>query len=153
MSKIEFLSPCEGEIMNIEKFPDDVFSERALGDGFGVNLTGNKIVAPFDGEVTVMYPSGHAVCLAGDNGVKLMVHVGVETYKLEGLNKTYVKVGDRVKKGDLLIKADVRKMKKKTGNIATAVIFLEGEEVVSLKDGYSAKCLDSVAEIEVKEND
>ena len=61
MSKIEFLSPCEGEIMNIEKFPDDVFSERALGDGFGVNLTGNKIVAPFDGEVTVMYPSGHAV--------------------------------------------------------------------------------------------
>ena len=153
MSKIEFLSPCEGEIMNIEKFPDDVFSERALGDGFGVNLTGNKIVAPFDGEVTVMYPSGHAVCLAGDNGVKLMVHVGVETYKLEGLNKTYVKVGDRVKKGDLLIKADVRKMKKKTGNTATAVIFLEGEEVVSLKDGYSVKCLDSVSEIEVKEND
>lgn len=153
MSKIEFLSPCEGEIMNIEKFPDDVFSERALGDGFGVNLTGNKIVAPFDGEVTVLYPSGHAVCLAGDNGVKLMIHVGVETYMLEGLNKTYVKVGDRVKKGDRLIKADVRKMKKKTGNTATAVIFLEGEEVVSLKDGCSVKCLDSVAEIEVKEND
>lgn len=153
MSKIEFLSPCEGEIMNIEKFPDDVFSERALGDGFGVNLTGNKIVAPFDGEVTVMYPAGHAVCLSGDNGVKVMIHVGIETYKLEGLNKAYIKVGDRVKKGDLLIKADVRKMKKKTGNTATAVIFLEGEEVVSLKDGCSAKCLDSVAEIEVKQND
>lgn len=153
MSKIEFLSPCEGEIINIEKFPDDVFSERALGDGFGVNLTGNKIVAPFDGEVTVMYPSGHAICLAGDNGVKIMIHVGVETYKLEGLNKTYVNVGDCVKRGDLLIKADIRKMKKKTGNTATAVIFLEGEEVVSLKDGYGAKCLDSVAEIEVKEND
>lgn len=153
MSKIGFLSPCEGEIMNIEKFPDDVFSERALGDGFGVNLTGNKIVAPFDGEVTVMYPSGHAVCLAADCGVKLMIHVGVETYKLEGLNKAFVKVGDRVKKGDLLIKADVRKMKKKTGNTATAVIFLEGEEVVSLKDGCSVKCLESVAEIEVKEND
>lgn len=153
MSKVEFLSPCEGEVIKIEEFPDDVFSEKALGDGFGVNLTGNKIVAPFDAEVTVLYPSGHAVCLAGDNGVKVMIHVGVETYKLDGLNKTYVKVGDRVKKGDLLIKTDVRKMKKKTGNTATAVIFLEGEEVISLKSGTSTKCLNSVAEIEVKAND
>ena len=153
MSKVVFLSPCEGEVIKIEEFPEDVFSEKALGDGFGVNLTGNKIVAPFDAEVTVLYPSGHAVCLAGDNGVKVMIHVGVETYKLDGLNKTYVKVCDRVKKGDLLIKTDVRKMKKKTGNTATAVIFLEGEEVISLKSGNSTKCLNSVAEIEVKAND
>ena len=118
-----------------------------------VNLTGNKIVAPFDGEVTVMYPSGHAVCLAGDQGAKLMIHVGVETFKINGINKAYVKVGDRVKKGDLLIKADIRKMKKLTGNTATAIVFLEEEEVVLLKEGYCAKCLDSIAEVEVKNHD
>lgn len=153
MSKIDFFSPCEGEVFTIEKFPDDVFSERTLGDGFGVKLSGNKIVAPFDGEVKVLYPSGHAICLSGDDGIKVMIHIGAETYKLEGLNKAYVKIGDHVKKGDLLIKSDLRKMKKRTGNTATAVIFLEGEQVVSLKDGSDIKCLDPVAEIEVKEND
>ena len=153
MSKFEFFSPCEGEILKLEAFPDDVISEKALGDGLAVNLTGNKIVAPFDGEVTVMYPSGHAVCLAGDNGAKLMIHVGVETFKISGMNKTYVNVGDRVKKGDLLIKADIRKMKKLTGNTATAIVFLEEEEVALLKEGCQVKCLESIAEVEVKNHD
>lgn len=153
MSKIEFRSPCEGVVIPIENFPDDVFSEKVLGDGFGMELTGNKIVAPFDGEVTVLYPSGHAVCLTGSQGLKLMIHVGVETFKLVGINKAHIKIGNQVKTGDLLLETNIRKMKKKTGNTAAAVIFLDGETIVSLKAGLKAKCLDPVAEIEVKKND
>ncbi len=149
---IEFCSPCEGEVYLIDKFPDDVIADRVMGDGFYVEISNNKIVAPFDGEVSVLYPTGHAVCLIGDNGVKMMIHIGAETYKLEGLNKPFVKVGDKVKKGDLLIKTDIKMMKKKTGNNAVAIVFLGGEKIRDLKEG-KANCLDIVATIEEGQND
>ena len=149
---VEFCSPCEGEIYSIEKFPDEIIADRVMGDGFYVEITGNTTVAPFDGEVSVLYPTGHAICLTGDNGVKMMIHIGADTYKLEGLNKPFVKVGDKVKKGDLLIQTDIKKMKKKTGNNAVAVVFLGGEKVYDLKEG-KANCLDLVATLEEGQND
>lgn len=148
MSKFEILCPCEGEIKGIEEFPDEVIADKVLGDGFCVNLTGNQIVAPFDGEITVLYPSGHAICISQEQGVQMMIHIGAETYKLEGLNKTFVNVGDHVKKGDLLIKTDVRKMKKKTGNTAAALVFMENERVTWQKKDCGVKCLELVAEVE-----
>lgn len=149
MSKIEFLSPCKGEAIRIEEFPDEIISDRAMGDGFGIYLSGNEVVAPFDGEVSVLFPTGHAICLIGDNGLQLMIHIGVDSYQIAGLNKTYVSVGDKVKKGQLLIKTDYKKLKKKTGNTATAIVFLNNEKVELTKVNAEVNNLDSVALIEV----
>ncbi len=147
----EIASPCEGKILPLKEFPDEIIADGTMGDGFTVMLSGNKIVSPFDGTVAVLYPTGHAVCLESDDGVQMMIHIGAETYALQGLNHACVKAGQSVKKGDLLIRTDVRKMKRKTGSSAAAVVFLNGEKVTALRENKDVKCLDPAAEIQ--END
>lgn len=127
MSK--FVSPCKGVIYNIEKFPDEIISSKAMGDGFGIRLSGNKIFSPFSGEVKVMYPTGHAICLESDEGIQLMIHIGIDSFKIQGLNNIHVKVGDRVEVGDLLIETNVKDLIDKTGNSETAIVFLNGEKI------------------------
>ncbi|MGI6510191.1 MAG: PTS glucose transporter subunit IIA [Erysipelotrichaceae bacterium] len=130
----EFASPAKGKCFNIEKFPDEIIAEKTMGDGYGMFLTGNRIVAPFDCEVKVVCPGGHAMCLEDRYGLQIMIHIGVETYKIQGMNKVHKKVGKRVKKGDLLITTDINKLQEKTGNTATAIVFLSGEKITLLKD-------------------
>lgn len=149
MSKINFKSPATGIVKPISAFPDDVIADKAMGDGLTIELTGNEIVAPFKGEVNVMFPTGHAICLTSDDGVKLMIHVGADTYAIKGLNKGYVNVGDYVEEGDLLITTDVDALKEKVGSSDIAIVFLNNEKVVSIKENLEAKGLDEIAEIEV----
>lgn len=142
MSDIKFCCPAEGQLIKIEDFPDEIIASKAMGDGFGINLTGDKILAPIDGEIKVMYPTGHAVCLEGADGTQIMIHVGIDSYNIQGLNRVHCKVGDMVKAGDKLITTNVRQLIKKTGNSATAVVFLSGETVELLKENEKVKYLD-----------
>lgn len=149
MSEIKFKSPCSGKVINIEEFPDEIISDKAMGDGFGVYLDDNLIVSPFNGVVKVLYPTGHAICLTSDDGIDLMIHIGIDSFSISGLNKIYVKVGDKVKQGDKLIKTNIRKLEKLTGNTATAIVFLNQEKVIDLKVNQNVDNLDQVAIIEV----
>ncbi len=139
---MKFKCPCKGEVIRIEDFPDEIIADKAMGDGFGVNLSGDKIVAPFNGEVKVLYPTGHALCLESEDGIQIMIHIGVDSFKIKGLNKPEVSVGDKVKTGDTLITTNVAKLKKLTGNCATAVVFLSGEIVELLKINETIEYLD-----------
>lgn len=149
MQEIELLSLGKGKISKLDTFPDEIISEKTLGDGFVLNATDNILVAPFDGEVSVVYPTGHAICIQGDNGIQLMIHIGAETYKIEGLNKPLVKVNDKVKKGDKLVKTNIKQLVKKTGSSAIAIVFLNGEKVIDLKENSDVKHLDSIARLMV----
>lgn len=142
MSDVKFYCPGEGELIKIENFPDEIIAAKDMGDGFGINISGNDILAPVDGEIKVMYPTGHAICMEGVDGTQIMIHIGIDSYNIQGLNKTHVKVGDFVKAGDKLVTTDVKQLIKKTGNSATAVVFLSGEKIELLKEKQKVKYLD-----------
>lgn len=152
MKENRFLSPGKGKVCKLKEFPDEVISDGTLGDGFALYLEDDFIVAPFNGEVTIVYPTGHAICLVSDDGAQMMIHIGAETFNIIDLNKTYIKVGDRVEKGDRLIKTSVKDLKKKTGSSAMAVVFLNGEKVSDLKE-KDVKHLEIVCTLNIKEND
>ncbi|AYG00718.1 beta-glucoside-specific PTS transporter subunit IIABC [Lactococcus allomyrinae] len=102
-----FHSPLTGEVRALHEASDEVFSSGAMGQGVIVLPKEGKVVAPFDGEVITIFPTGHAIGLRSDRGAELLVHIGMNTVELQGQHyEKFVKTGDRFSKGDLLIKFD-----------------------------------------------
>ena len=106
-------APLSGRVIPMEEIPDQVFSQGILGDGVGIEPTGNVVVAPADATVcSVIEDSRHAVGLTLDNGAELLIHVGIDTVSMNGDGfQLHVKEGDRVHLGDKLITFDPEKIK------------------------------------------
>ena len=106
-------APLSGRVIPMEEIPDQVFSQGILGEGVGIEPTGNVVVAPADATVcSVMEDSRHAVGLTLDNGAELLIHVGIDTVSMNGDGfQLHVKAGDRVHLGDKLITFDPEKIK------------------------------------------
>ncbi len=150
-STFEVLNPVEGEIVELSKVPDEVFSNKMLGDGFAVMPSGNKIYAPIDGEVKVLFPTKHAVAIADDNNNEVLVHVGIDTVELNGEGFTaHVKQNDRVKKGDLLLTFDPEVIGRKAKSTITPIVFTNMEHIKKIKVEYgNKKQMDKAAEVTV----
>lgn len=104
-------SPIKGEVKSLSQASDDAFATGALGKGCVVIPAEGKVYAPFDGTILVMFPTGHAVGIVDENGCELLIHVGINTVQLNGKYFTsHVKVGDKVKKGQLLLEFDMDKI-------------------------------------------
>lgn len=123
----EFAAPVSGKIIPLEEIPDQVFSRGVLGMGVGIQPTGSQVVAPADGNITaLMEDSGHACGLALDNGVELLVHVGMDTVDMAGKGfQVHVKEGQRVKRGDLLITFDPQAIQEAGHPTTTAFVVTE----------------------------
>lgn len=121
-------APVSGKVISIEDVPDDVFSQKVLGDGIAVEPTDEVIVAPCDAEITVvMDGSNHACGLKLSNDLELLIHVGINTVEMNGDGFTmYVSTGDKVKKGDKLIGFSIEKIKS-AGHPTTTVICVSDE--------------------------
>ena len=106
-------APLSGRVIPMEEIPDQVFSQGILGEGVGIEPTGNAVVAPADATVcSVIEDSRHAVGLTLDNGAELLIHVGIDTVSMNGDGfQLHVKEGDRVRLGDKLITFDPEKIK------------------------------------------
>lgn len=101
-------SPMIGEIVKLENVPDEVFASGAMGKGIAINPTDGTVVAPANGEVTLVFPTGHAIGMRTENGAELLIHVGMDTVSLAGKGfKTYVEVGDKVEAGQKLLEFDL----------------------------------------------
>lgn len=146
------LSPMDGEVMELSKVPDEVFSTKMLGDGFAVMPTSNKVYSPVDGEITVLFPTKHAVAITTNEGLEVLVHIGVDTVSLNGEGFTaHVEQGDKVKKGDLLLTLDLDFLKEKAKSIISPVIITNMDNVksISIKTG-STKNGEKAAEVVTK---
>lgn len=132
-------SPCNGKAVPITEVPDPTFSEKMLGDGFAVIPSEGKIYAPADGEVSMVFDTLHAVTMTTDQGVELLIHVGLDTVTLKGDPfKAHVTAGDHVKKGDLLMDADLEKIMAAGLNTITPVLVCntdDYEKITLLKEG------------------
>lgn len=102
---IQIFSPLNGEIKRLEKVNDDVFSQKMLGDGVAIVPKDGNLYAPMDAEISMVFPTGHAIGLKSPVGIELLIHIGIDTVEMEGKGfETFVKQGQQVKKGDLLIR-------------------------------------------------
>ncbi|MCY6483642.1 glucose PTS transporter subunit IIA [Clostridium aestuarii] len=148
----EIENPIDGEIVSLDKVPDDVFAERILGDGFAVKPEDNRIYSPVDGEISVMFPTKHAVSVNSSEGLEVLVHVGIDTVKLNGEGfTTYVNQGDIVKKGDLLISFNKTLVDKKAKSLIVPVIVTNMNKVKEINVKYGNELRGKkVAEIEME---
>ena len=101
-------APLAGEAVAISEVPDPTFSSGAMGNGIAIKPTDGKVCSPVNGTVDMMFDTGHAVSLVSDNGIEILIHVGLETVGLEGKPfQIKVQNGQKVKKGDILMIADL----------------------------------------------
>jgi len=101
---IKILSPLNGELIPLNQVDDPVFGSGAMGRGAAIKNPAGKVYSPFDGEITVFFPTNNAIGLKSDDGIELLIHVGMDTVKLNGEGFTpRADVGDRVKRGQLLL--------------------------------------------------
>lgn len=111
--KAEVLSkPVDGQVVALSEVNDEVFSSGMIGEGFGIIPTSGELIAPEDGEITMLFETNHAIGLKTHNGAELLFHIGLDTVQLEGKHFTpYVKAGDQVKQGQPLIQFDLDAIK------------------------------------------
>lgn len=101
-------APLAGEAVAISEVPDPTFSSGAMGNGIAIKPTDGKVCSPVNGTVDMMFDTGHAVTLVSDNGIEILIHVGLETVGLEGKPfQVKVQNGQKVRKGDILMIADL----------------------------------------------
>lgn len=119
-------SVAKGTLIPIEDVQDETFASKVLGDGAAVMPSEGKVYAPADAEVVSIFDTKHAVCLHTDGGADILIHIGIDTVKLEGKYFTsHVDNGDHVKKGDLLVEFDKDAVEKAGYNTAIPVIVTE----------------------------
>ena len=129
-------SPMSGRVLPLEQVSDEVFAEKMIGDGAAVIPEEPYVYAPVDGEITLLYPTGHAIGMKLEDGTELLIHVGIDTVKLEGKGfETFVAVGGRVRMGDPLLKLDLPYLKAHAPSLESPVL------CVSLKEGQNIRLL------------
>lgn len=117
-------SPFSGRVQSIEHAPDVTFAQKMIGDGYMVMPTDGQVLAPCDGQVVFVFPTGHAVGLKASDGTEFMLHIGVDTVKLEGKGfEALVKEGDQVKKGDKIMQFDLDYIREHAVSEACMIIY------------------------------
>ncbi|MBC6002838.1 Glucose-specific phosphotransferase enzyme IIA component [uncultured Clostridium sp.] len=132
------VSPTNGELLEITKVPDEVFSTKMMGDGFAIKSTDGIIVSPVDGKVGVIFETKHAVIIESKEGKEVLIHLGIDTVNLKGEGfEVFVNVGDEVKAGDKLVKMDLPFIEANAKSSISPVIFtnLESNESIKVVEG------------------
>ena len=129
----EILAPIKGEVISLEEVKDPTFASGMVGKGFAVVPTEGKVYAPFDGTCAMIFDTLHALGLVSNDGVELLIHVGLETVNLKGAPfKAHVQNGQTFKKGDLLLEFDIEAIKKAGCEIQTPVLVTNANEYENL---------------------
>lgn len=126
-------SPLEGKLIPMTEVPDETFASKALGDGVAVIPEKGCVYAPFDGQVEMVYDTGHAIGLVREDGMEVLIHVGINTVELGGKYYTAkVSNGQKIKKGDLLLEFDMDEIAKAGYSLVTPVIVTNSDEYEGL---------------------
>ena len=163
------IAPLSGQPVLLSEVPDEVFSQKVLGDGVAIIPDDGKLYSPVNGEISTVAETLHAYGFTSDDGLEILVHVGLDTVGLKGAGfKPCVKEGDKVKVGDLVAEIDLEYIKAQGLNTITPVIICDGADekqlcpatshvtagqhaVITLKDAEAAVTEPAVEEPAVKE--
>lgn len=134
IKEVTYHSFGTGKVVPIEEVPDQVFAQRMMGDGYAIELTDNTIVSPVDGEVILVFPTGHAFGIKTEDGVEILLHLGIDTVELNGEGfEGKVQQGDKVKAGDVLTVMDLEKIKAAGKSVVSPFILTSGQQIELLK--------------------
>lgn len=147
---IQIGSPIEGEAVSIKEVSDPTFAQEILGKGIAIKPNKGRVVAPVDGEIAIIFETKHAVSLATEQGVEILIHVGLDTVNLRGEHFTaYVKAGDKVKAGDLLIEFEPEKIREAGYEIITPMVICNTTDFAQIKETKLGSVLELESVIEV----
>lgn len=128
-------SPIEGQMMPLSTAKDQAFAEGILGKGVLIHPTKGEVIAPFDGTVMTLFPSKHAIGLVSDNGLELLIHIGLDTVQLNGEHFTaHVKQGDKIKQGQKLVSFDKEAIEAAGYSVETPVIVTNSADYLDIID-------------------
>lgn len=134
------LSPVKGSVMPLAKATDQAFAQGALGKGVLIEPTEGIVKAPFDGTVMTLFPTKHAIGLISDQGMELLIHIGMDTVQLEGKHfEAKVAQGDKVKKGDVLVTFDIAAIKEAGFSVETPVIVTNTGDYLDIVETQSGE--------------
>ncbi|WP_179032542.1 beta-glucoside-specific PTS transporter subunit IIABC [Paenibacillus kribbensis] len=123
------LSPLSGRVIGLEQVEDAVFSSESMGKGIAIEPDKGVLVSPIDGKVAVTVGSSHAIAVRGEDGVEVLMHIGIDTVKLKGRHFSQkVSEGDTVRKGDVLIEFDVEGIKAEGYKLTTPIVITNTHE-------------------------
>ncbi|WP_413527669.1 beta-glucoside-specific PTS transporter subunit IIABC [Marinilactibacillus psychrotolerans] len=126
-------SPVAGQVLPLSEVKDEAFSSGAMGRGIAIEPTEGKVVSPVKGKVTALFPTGHAIGITSDEGVELLIHVGMDTVQLDGKGFTaYVENGDTVEVGQTLIEFDIQVIKEAGYPVTTPVLVTNADDYLDL---------------------
>lgn len=136
-------APMEGEVIPLKEINDGVFSEEMLGKGCGMKPSDGKLYAPFDGEIILITETKHAIALKSCDGIELLIHIGMDTVKMNGKSfNTLVKVGDKIKCGQSLMTFSISDIEKAGYVTTTAIIVTNSDQyrdIEVLEQGHRRK--------------
>ena len=128
------LSPLAGRVIPLSDVHDQMFAKGLLGQGVAIEPSGDQVVAPSDGKVEAIFPTGHAVALHTNEGLDVLIHVGLDTVKLEGKHfRVHAAVGDTVKRGDVLIEFDRAAILSEGYDVTAPILICNSVEFASIK--------------------
>lgn len=116
-------SPLKGTVVPLSQVSDPVFAEEVMGPGVGIEPEEGALYAPVDGEIISVFPTGHAIGMKTEEGMEVLLHIGIDTVQMEGDGfQAFVKQGDQVKAGELLVEFDCAKIIEKGYKTTTMVL-------------------------------
>lgn len=151
---VDLLAPMSGTLIPLSEVPDPVFAGGALGSGVGIRPTAGEVFSPADGTVVTVFETGHAVAIKTDDGVEILIHVGLDTVKLEGRPfEVFVATGDRVTAGQRLLTADLDAIVAAGYETVTPMVVLNAKTlaVEPLETGRTVAPGDPVVAVNAKE--
>lgn len=139
-TEVEIKAPLTGEIVALEEVPDEVFAAKTVGDGVAIKPTKNKLVAPAEGVIRQLFPTGHAVGIETEAGVELLIHIGVDTVDLDGEGfEKLAQEGDQIKAGDELIKFNLDYIAEQAPSTITPVVITNVDQMVEFTVAEAAE--------------
>lgn len=139
MGKEVLSSPLDGQVIPLNQVKDDAFSTEIMGKGIAIRPTNGKVFSPCDGTILTVFPTKHAIGIVSENGAEILIHIGMDTVKLDGKYLTVlVEKGQKIKKGDLLVEFDKDAIEKSGYSTETPIIITNSNDyldIISMKAG------------------
>jgi sugar PTS system EIIA component len=130
----KLVAPIDGIVIDISEVPDKVFAERMAGDGVAIESSGNIVVAPADGKLTMIFKTNHAFGITTSEGIEILVHIGIDTVALEGNGfERLAEEGQEIKAGKPIIKLNRDEIVKKGYSLVTPVIITNPDNIKDLE--------------------
>lgn len=124
----EVMSPLTGRVVALDEVPDDVFSERVMGDGAAVRPAEGEVVAPLTGRIEKLFEGGHGFAVENEAGLQVLVHVGIDTVHLKGEGfSIHASEGDDVEAGDHIVSVDLDALTNKGIDMISPIVIISGQ--------------------------